>query len=114
MKIEDSSKGKIGSEIEALSRAEAGKASAQKQKATQDDVSKTETKAASESKIDISLSRYINQALNSEEIIAQRKARVEELKRLIADNNYNPSSEDVASAIGNEIALEILSNRTER
>jgi len=59
-------------------------------------------------RVDLSLSRYISQEFNLEEIEQKRRARIEELKELIAKGEYNPRAEDVARAVTEEITLGVL------
>lgn len=62
-------------------------------------------------KVDIALSRAINSELNSDRLAAERKEKVARLKELVQSGKYNPSSEAIAEAVGEEIVFEILSNQ---
>jgi anti-sigma28 factor (negative regulator of flagellin synthesis) len=59
--------------------------------------------------VDVSLAKAIGSELNADAMLAERRKRVEDLKALIAEGKYNPSSEAVARAVGEEILLEIFS-----
>lgn len=63
----------------------------------------------SEGKIDIGLASAINSQFNPATLESDRRAKVEELKKLIQSGQYKPSAEDVAQAVSSELALEILS-----
>lgn len=67
-----------------------------------------------EQKIEVGLSRLINSELSPAALEAERKAKVEKLKELVAAGKYKPSSEDVALALGQEIAYEIMSAPKDR
>ncbi|MCB0328192.1 MAG: flagellar biosynthesis anti-sigma factor FlgM [Bdellovibrionales bacterium] len=60
-----------------------------------------------DSEVDVSLGRLIQSELGVENLQAERRARVEELKGLIQSGQYNPSSTAVAEALGREIVTEI-------
>ncbi len=60
-------------------------------------------------RVSLGLSRTISSELNPESMAAERRKRVEELKLLVAQGKYNPSSEAVARSVGEEIMLEIMS-----
>lgn len=56
----------------------------------------------------LSVSRAIQQELDPAAMLAERKNRVEELKKLIKNGEYNPPIMDVARAVNDEIGFEIL------
>jgi anti-sigma28 factor (negative regulator of flagellin synthesis) len=58
--------------------------------------------------VDVSLAKAISAELSPEAMVAERRSRVEKLKQLVAEGNYNPSSEAVARAVGEEIMYEIF------
>jgi anti-sigma28 factor (negative regulator of flagellin synthesis) len=59
-------------------------------------------------RVDVGLAQYINQEMNVVDMEKKRRERVEELKRLVQNGQYNPKSEDVARAVGEEIVMEIM------
>ena len=60
-------------------------------------------------RVDVGLAQLISQELNVVDMEKKRRERVEELKRLVQNGQYNPKSEDVARAVGEEIVMEIMS-----
>jgi anti-sigma28 factor (negative regulator of flagellin synthesis) len=69
--------------------------------------SKVSASSTGTDKVDVSIGRAIQDELNPQEILAARRQRVEELKELIAKGEYNPSSEDVAAAVLENLTFEI-------
>jgi|GEM_PF-5802049 len=63
---------------------------------------------AQEDKVSLQISKVINAELNPEVLRAERRKRVEELKKLIEAGRYNPPGEAVARAVATEIATEIF------
>ena len=63
---------------------------------------------SSASKVNVGLSTAINNELNPEAMAAERRAKVQRLKELVAEGKYNPSSEAVAKSLGEEIISEIM------
>ncbi|MCO6431187.1 MAG: flagellar biosynthesis anti-sigma factor FlgM [Deltaproteobacteria bacterium] len=68
-----------------------------------------ENSVSAEERIKIGLGKAINAELNAELLKSERRNKVENLKELIAAGKYNPSSADVAQAVGEELVFEILS-----
>lgn len=61
-------------------------------------------------RIDLSLGRAIHQILDPQAMAEERRAKVEELKRLVQSGQYNPSSLEVARALGQEISFSLFEN----
>lgn len=61
--------------------------------------------------IDISTSKTIQQTLSPEAMEAERRTRVEELKKAVQSNTYRRSSEEIAGALLEEVNTEIRSMR---
>jgi len=59
-------------------------------------------------RVDVGLAQYISQELNVVDMEKKRREKVEELKRLVQSGQYNPKSEDVARAVGEDIVMEIM------
>lgn len=62
---------------------------------------------------DISLGRQINDTLNVEQLLAERKAKLEDLKQKVQNGEYNPPLEGVAKAVSAELSYEISEARVE-
>ena len=69
-------------------------------------------KRLEESEVDVSLGQMIKSQLGVEQLQAERRAKVEELKELVQSGKYNPSSEAIAQAVGQEIAVEIAQSQS--
>lgn len=54
------------------------------------------------------LGAMLNQELNPVTMAAERKQKLEELKKLIKEGKYNPDSRLVSKAISEELSLEII------
>lgn len=63
-----------------------------------------------EDTVDISLAQAIHQQLDLGDVEATRRQKVENLKKLVQSGQYNPPTEEVAKAVGEDIVFEILSN----
>ena len=61
-----------------------------------------------DSRVDVSLSRLIQDELGADQIEAERQARVEALKSQVQSGQYRPSSEAVAQAFVREVGAELL------
>lgn len=59
-------------------------------------------------KVDLSHTRSIRQFLDNNNILEERRTKIENLKKLIASGEYNPDSKQVAQAVAEEISLEII------
>lgn len=66
-----------------------------------------------EDTVDIGLGAAINQTLDPAHLESERRKKIEDLKKQIQAGQYNPSSQDIAQAVGEEIVLEILSQGEE-
>lgn len=64
--------------------------------------------ARAEDRVSLNLGRLLQQELDPSAVESSRKARVEELKKLIASGEYKVSTEQAAQALAREISMEIL------
>ena len=104
------STGKIGNK-DILGESDAAKllrAKLDQTKAALDTKAGTPGAAALVDKVNIELAKAINQQINPAVILSERSDKIARLKELIAKGEYNPSSEVVARAVGDEIVQEIL------
>jgi anti-sigma28 factor (negative regulator of flagellin synthesis) len=62
--------------------------------------------------VDVALSKSIASELDPAKLITERKEKIERLKQAIASGEYNPSSDMVAAAVGQDILFEILDSST--
>lgn len=62
-----------------------------------------------EQKIQLGLSKAISAEFDPEAMAAERRKKVEHLKKLVQSGQYNPPIEKVAEAVSQEIDFEILS-----
>ena len=102
---------KIGKKIEALEKDAANllkRSTREARQAREHSAQRSNERAAS---VDIPVARAIQQELDPEKIEQERREKVERLKKLIAAGEYDPPRDKVAQAVGENIVLEILSNR---
>jgi anti-sigma28 factor (negative regulator of flagellin synthesis) len=62
--------------------------------------------------VNVSVASAIGQELSPELLALERRQKIESLKAMIAEGKYNPPSEAVAQAVGQEILFEIFSGGT--
>lgn len=67
-----------------------------------------ESQAAKTDTVDVKLGALIQSELNPTQMAADRRARIEELKQLIKEGKYHPSSEAVARSVITGLAEEAL------
>lgn len=61
-----------------------------------------------EDRVDLNLGRMLQQELDPQAVEGSRKAKVEELKKLIASGQYSVPSERIAEAFAQEISLDVM------
>jgi anti-sigma28 factor (negative regulator of flagellin synthesis) len=66
----------------------------------------------SDDSVNVSVAKAIGQELSPEALALERRQKIESLKAIIAEGKYNPPSEAVAQAVGQEILFEIFSGGT--
>lgn len=60
--------------------------------------------------VKLSLAKNLGASLDPSKLAGDRRQRIEELKGLIQAGKYNPKTEDIARAVGGEIAMEIMTS----
>lgn len=73
-----------------------------------DELPKTSSAGTGEDKVNVEIAKLINDQLNPDVLLAERRSRVEDLKRLVQSGQYKPKSEDVARSMIEEVATEIF------
>jgi hypothetical protein len=61
-----------------------------------------------EARINVGLGRMIQSEFDLTRSAAERRQKIEELKALVAAGKYQPDSREVAQAVGEEIALAVM------
>ncbi len=61
--------------------------------------------------VDVSLSQHIQNELSVDQILAERREKVDALKEKIKANNYNPSLDKVAGSVEEELFMSIADAR---
>jgi len=69
------------------------------------------TGQSQKAEIDVSLSKSIQSELDASTIVEERQERIARIRAAIEKGAYSPSSENIAGALGREIAMEILTAR---
>ncbi|MBX7144135.1 MAG: flagellar biosynthesis anti-sigma factor FlgM [Oligoflexia bacterium] len=64
--------------------------------------------SAGEDTVDVGVAKYIQAALDPEKLAAERKEKLERLKKAVQSGEYNPPAEAVAMAVGQDIVMEIF------
>lgn len=62
----------------------------------------------SEDTVDVGVAKYIQATLDPEKLAAERKEKLERIKKAVQSGEYNPPAEAVALAVGQDIVMEIL------
>ena len=57
--------------------------------------------------VDVTMAKMISEQLDPTRMAAERRDKIERLKKLIASGDYKPSSEAVAQAVLDEVGFEI-------
>jgi anti-sigma28 factor (negative regulator of flagellin synthesis) len=72
-------------------------------------VEREESKAKSSDSVDVTVAKMISDQFDPTKMAAERRDKIERLKKLIASGDYKPSSLDIAQAVEQELDFEILS-----
>lgn len=56
------------------------------------------------------MAMFLKQELDPTKLAAERQEKIDQIKKLIAEGKYNPSSESVGKALSDELSIEILLN----
>jgi len=56
------------------------------------------------------MATFLKQELDPTKMAAERQSKIDQIKKMIAEGKYNPSSESVAKALSDELTVEILLN----
>lgn len=67
-------------------------------------------KNSSTDSVDVTVAKMISEQLDPTRMAAERREKIERLKKLIASGEYKPSSEAVAQAVLDELSFEIDSS----
>lgn len=58
--------------------------------------------------VDVSMSQLISTELDPTKMAAERREKIERLKKLIESGEYNPPASAIAAAVGQDIVFEVL------
>ncbi len=78
-----------------------------REKAADAAVSQKSGKGSSTDSVDVTMAKMISDQLDPTKMAAERRDKIERLKKLIASGEYKPSSEAVAQAVLDEVSFEI-------
>lgn len=73
---------------------------------------KLKSQTSASDSVDLTISKAISEQLDPTKMAAERRAKIENLKKAIASGEYKPSAEAVAQAVSDEISMDILTTDT--